>query len=305
MSNLRISMVVPTYNGGALWERAAESINNYFNGRVLVIDSGSKDKTTAIAKKHEFELIEISSNDFNHGGTRNLGLKHLSPTSDIVFFMTQDAILTDEQSVNNIVDMFVADEKLAAVYGKQLPHDDANVIAQHARRFNYSNSSYVVSKDTGKALGLKAVFMSNSFSAYRVSTFNELGGFAMNTILCEDMLYAATALVHDYHVGYAANATAKHSHNYTCKNEFSRYFDIGVFHSEQSWIRNEFGGAGGEGKKFLISEFQYILKTRPAFLFSALLNNAAKFLGYQLGKRYKLLQPSIIKKCSMHKKYWK
>ncbi len=72
--------------------------------------------------------------------------------------MTQDAILTDDQSVNNIVDMFVADEKLAAVYGKQLPHDDANVIAQHARRFNYSNSSYVVSKDTGKALGLKAVF---------------------------------------------------------------------------------------------------------------------------------------------------
>ncbi|MCQ8909753.1 glycosyltransferase family 2 protein [Escherichia albertii] len=304
MSNLRISMVVPTYNGGALWERSAESISKYFNGKVLVIDSGSKDLSVGIAKDHGFELIEINSSDFNHGGTRNLGVNHLSSSSDLVFFMTQDAILTSEHSINNIVDMFIANEKLAAIYGKQLPHDNANVIAQHARKFNYSDNSYVVSKDSAKELGLKAVFMSNSFSAYRVSAFLELGGFAMNTILCEDMLYAATALLHNYHVGYAANATVKHSHNYTCKEEFARYFDIGVFHSEQSWIRKEFGGAGGEGKKFLISEFQYIMKAAPVFFFSALLNNAAKFLGYQLGKRYKLLSSTITKKCSMHKNFW-
>ncbi|MGO3447037.1 MAG: glycosyltransferase family 2 protein [Kluyvera intermedia] len=305
MNNLRTSMIIPTYNGGCVWKNSADSISKYFSGKVLVIDSGSKDSTVENAEKVGFEVISISSSDFNHGGTRNLGVDKVAAESDIVFFMTQDAILNDGQSINNVISMFAADDKLAAVYGRQIPHDDANVIARHARYFNYPDNGYVVSRESGKNLGIKAVFMSNSFSAYRVSVFQKLGGFASNTILCEDMLYAANALSAGYKVGYAANAIVKHSHNYSAQEEFSRYFDIGVFHQEQSWIRRDFGGAGGEGKKFILSEFNFIIKSQPTFLIKAFINNGAKFLGYQLGKRYKQLPLTVSKKFSMHKKYWK
>ncbi|WP_368542473.1 glycosyltransferase family 2 protein [Enterobacter soli] len=305
MSNLRVAMVVPTYNGGDIWKKSAASIRNYFSGDVLVIDSGSKDDTVGIANEMGFSVLGINSCDFNHGGTRNLGLRQLASSSDIVFFMTQDAILNDAESIENMIAMFDADAQLAAIYGKQIPHDDANVIARHARHFNYSDRSYVVSKESSKPLGIKAVFMSNSFSAYRVALFEKLGGFAENTILCEDMLFAANALSAGYKVGYAANAVAKHSHNYTAIDEFSRYFDIGVFHQEQSWIRRDFGGAGGEGKKFILSEMRFVLKRQPLYLIQAFINNGAKFLGYQLGKRYKRLPLSLSKKFSMHKKYWK
>ena len=305
MSNLRIAMVVPTYNGGDVWRKSAESIRNYFSGDVLVIDSGSKDDTVRIAYEMGFSVTGINSRDFNHGGTRNLGLRQVASSNDIVLFMTQDAILNDAHSVESMVTMFEADEQLAAIYGRQIPHDDANVIARHARHFNYSDRGYVVSKESGKPLGIKAVFMSNSFSAYRVEIFEDLGGFAENTILCEDMLFAANALTAGYKVGYVADAVVKHSHNYTAGEEFSRYFDIGVFHQEQSWIRRDFGGAGGEGKKFILSEIKFVLKRQPFYLIQAFINNVAKFLGYQLGKRYKQLPLSLTKKLSMHKKYWK
>ena len=303
--NQQVAIVVPMYNGGDLWDECARRIHNWFPGKVIVIDSSSTDNSADIAIRYGFEVHTISSNDFNHGGTRNLGVEKLADETDIVFFMTQDAILNDGHSINNVISMFAADDKLAAVYGRQIPHDDANVIARHARYFNYPENGYVVSRESGKNLGIKAVFMSNSFSAYRVSVFQKLGGFASNTILCEDMLYAANALSAGYKVGYAANAIVKHSHNYSAQEEFSRYFDIGVFHQDQSWIRRDFGGAGGEGKKFILYEFNFIKKSQPTFLIKAFINNGAKFLGYQLGKRYKQLPLSVSRKFSMHKKYWK
>ena len=65
----------------------------------------------------------------------------------------------------------------------------------------------------------------------------------------------------DYKIAYIADAMVKHSHNYSLIEEFKRYFDIGVFHADQQWIRNNFGGAGGEGKTFLISELLYLIKS--------------------------------------------
>ena len=39
-----------------------------------------------------------------------------------------------------------------------------------------------------------------------------------------------------------------------------RYFDMGVFHANEPWIRQEPGGAEGEGVKFVLSECKYLLK---------------------------------------------
>src|SRR5690606_21821348 len=98
-------------------------------------------------------------------------------------------------------------------------------------------------------LGLKAVFSSNSFAVYRLSVLRELGGFPERVILSEDMHLAARAVMAGHKLAYAAQAAVRHSHNYTPLQEFRRYFDIGVFHTEQAWIARTFGGAGGEGRR--------------------------------------------------------
>lgn len=305
MTMLRSAIVIPTYNGGTLWEKSANNIKEFYNGRVVIVDSGSKDQTVSLAKKLGFDVYRIPNTEFNHGGTRNYGVNLVQDDCDIVIFLTQDAILQDPQAIAKMVDLFEKEPELAAAYGRQLPHDDANPVASHARLFNYSENGYVISKEMSKTLGIKSVFLSNSFSAYRVSAFRNIGGFASNTILCEDMLFAANALNMDYKVGYNPEAKAKHSHNYSPVEEFKRYFDIGVFHFEQPWIGTQFGGTKNEGWKFLKSEFSFLMKHAPLYIPLALMNNVAKISGYKLGKKYKVLPGWLVYKLSMHKRYWK
>ncbi|MGQ4842023.1 glycosyltransferase family 2 protein [Klebsiella michiganensis] len=302
---MKYYIAIPTYNGGELWHTTVESIKKNVpeNTFVHVIDSGSKDDTAVIAKKNGFDVVSIQSSDFNHGGTRNQAINHYIDNYDVVIFLTQDAI-PEPGFIDNIMSVF-QDEEVVCAYGRQLPHSDASPLAQHARLFNYPINGYIACKANIPSMGLKTVFMSNSFSAYRLSVFKELGGFPSNTILCEDMYFTAKAILAGYKVAYVPEAKVHHSHNYSPIEEFKRYFDIGVFHTDEPWIRHSFGGAGGEGKRFIISELKYLIKNSPSWIPVSFLYNMMKIIGFKMGKNYKVLPKYLIKKFSMHKRFWK
>lgn len=301
---IKCLLAIPTFNGKDVWKESVAAINKYIPKNIIVqiVDSGSTDFTVDIASEVGFRVRKIPSSEFNHGGTRNLIVSEYLNDYDIVIFLTQDAIPQDG-FFEKIIDAF-KDPLVACAYGRQLPHKNANPIAQHARHFSYPQKSIVYTKESIPFSGIKTVFMSNSFSAYRLSIFKELGGFPSNTILCEDMFFTAKAILAGYKSAYVADAMVRHSHNYTPLEEFKRYFDIGVFHVDCPWIQTEFGGAGGEGKKFILSEMAYLVKHGANWLPVAMLNNCMKILGYKLGKNYKKLNKTTILKFSMHKKYW-
>lgn len=56
--------------------------------------------------------------------------------------MTQDAKLVDEYTIRNLLDAF-DDPKVGCAYGRQLPHEDATILAACARAFNYPSESRV------------------------------------------------------------------------------------------------------------------------------------------------------------------
>ncbi|CAA6819800.1 MAG: O antigen biosynthesis rhamnosyltransferase rfbN [uncultured Sulfurovum sp.] len=121
----------------------------------------------------------------------------------------------------------------------------------------------------------------------------------------EDVHAGAKILLEGYSLAYVANAQVYHSHSYTVMQECKRYFDIGVFHKNESWLLETFGKAEGEGIKYIKSEFLYLLKHQayhqiPSFF----LRNGCKYLGYKLGKQYQKLSLKSIKKLSMHKSWW-
>lgn len=305
MKNINISIIIPTFNGGDLWMNAAKKINDYNdNYRIVTIDSSSSDKTIDVINDFSFELHNIAINEFNHGGTRNLAAKICSD-SEYIIFLTQDAILYDESAIKNILQPFFLDKKIAAVCGRQIPHDNANPIAQHARIFNYPSESKIRDILDIPQDGIKVAFMSNSFSAYRTDVFFKLGGFPANTILAEDMYLAARIILAGYKIAYTAEAKVKHSHNYTPWQELKRYFDIGVFHAQEPWIKKHFGNVKGEGKKFLLSEFKYLIRHSPLFLPMSFIQNIFKLIGYKLGLKYNFLSVSMRRKISMHNRYWK
>ena len=240
MTALQFVLCVPTCNAGNQWQEwiTAYQSQSLKADKVIVIDSSSSDSTVKLAEEAGFSVYSIPQSVFNHGRTRNQAVEFAKSFADVVVFMTQDAILASPDSLANLLSPFV-DSKVAAVCGRQLPHHNATMLATHARYFNYPPESKVKSQVDIPTLGIKAAFMSNSFAAYRLSVFEELGGFPDNTILAEDMYLTAKMILSGYKVAYCAEATVFHSHNYTLKQEFQRYFDTGVFQQEQQWIQQK------------------------------------------------------------------
>ncbi|OQO98564.1 rhamnosyltransferase, partial [Geobacillus sp. 44C] len=298
-------LIIPTLNAGPQFKELLKSIaqQSYQPDYKVVVDSGSKDNTVELAKEYNFEIISIKASEFNHGGTRQK-VVDLFSNCEIAIFLTQDAILSRENSLEKLMECF-SDKRVGAAYGRQLPHINAKPLGAHARLFNYPEKSRIKCLNDRKELGIKTAFISNSFAAYRISALTAVGGFPENTILSEDTYVAAKMLLEGWKIYYSADATVFHSHDYSIKEEFKRYFDIGVFYSREKWIIERFGKAEGEGLKFVISELQYLLKNRKLHLIpSSIFRSILKLVGFKLGSMENFLPLSIKKKISMHRTFW-
>jgi rhamnosyltransferase len=271
--------------------------------RLLVIDSGSRDKTALLAQESGFEVLRIEPSTFNHGGTRQLGADKLADCG-IIIYLTQDAILASPDSLALIAGCF-EDPSVAVAYGRQLPHEGATPVESHARLFSYGQQTVKKDRSVIASMGAKAFFCSNSFAAYRRSILMALGGFHENLILGEDMEFAARAIQAGYANAYCAEATVYHSHDYTLKQTLSRYFDLGVFDVQNSWMREAFGSQTGEGLKFVKSELRYLMRRAPLQIPLAMCLTAAKLTGYRLGRIERLLSLPLKRKLSMFPNYFK
>jgi len=300
----KVGLIVPTLNAGSLWESWLKAFAQQTRKPdcLLVIDSSSSDDTVALARAQGFDALVIPKSEFNHGGTRRLGVTMLSAV-DIIVFLTQDALFASPDAIERLLAAF-ADERIGAAYGRQLPHRNPGLIASHARLLNYPAESQLRSLEDRTRFGIKTVFISNSFSAYRRNALLQAGGFPVDTIMNEDTYVAGKMLVSGWKIAYCADAQVFHSHDYSFLDEFKRYFDIGVFHTHTSWLQQIFGGASGEGLRFVISEMRYLMKQAPFLIPSAILRTGLKWQGYKLGSLNQQL-PRAIRKCfSLHKTYW-
>jgi len=302
---MKFGLVVPTLNACEEWQAWLDAFDSQTikPDRMLVIDSGSSDNTVALAKSYGFDVEVIEKSDFDHGGTRQRGVDSFHDI-DVCVFLTQDAIFSDCDSLNNILQPF-HDDSVAAVCGRQLPRKQAAPIEVHARLYNYSPEPFSRSIKDAKQFGLKTVFLSNSFAAYRVSALREVGGFPENVIFGEDMYVAAKFLLAGYKIAYAAGACVYHSHDYSLIQEMKRYFDMGVFHAREPWIRQQFGKAEREGLKFVISEIKYL--SRHAFwrIPESMLRTILRYIGFRLGLAERNISLKIKRKISMNPGYYK
>ncbi|HHK2766019.1 TPA: glycosyltransferase family 2 protein [Pseudomonas aeruginosa] len=104
----------------------------------------------------------------------------------------------------------------------------------------------------------------------------------------------------------AASAEVYHSHDYRLLEEFRRYFDIGVFYGRERWIRAAFGGAGGEGKRYVLAEIQALRAAGALYRVPEIaLRSAFKLLGYRLGQFERHLPVALKRRISMFPGYWK
>lgn len=306
MLSMNYAVVVPTYNPGKEWVLWVESVikQSVQPVIVVVVDSSSTDGYVGSCEPESWHIEKIEAVAFNHGGTRNLGFKIAESFNvDFVVAMTQDSILESSNSIEHILLPFT-DQSIAAVCGRQLARSDANVRARFARVFNYPSVSYLNKRDDIKKRGIKVAFMSNSFAAYRLSAFNEVGRFPERIIFGEDMYIASKFIMAGWNTYYNAEACAVHSHDYSLIQDFKRYFDIGVFHKQTSFLYKQFGKPSGEGLRFLLNEFVYVFSERPWCIPSVLAEVISKYVGHKLGLSYRYIPRRIRSKIGLNKKYW-
>ena len=279
---IRYGLVIPTKNAGPRWELVLASLKKQrgLKFEVLVVDSGSTDHTNRLTRLAGHRLIEITPQSFSHGKTRQQALEQLN--CEIVFFLTQDAVLATPTSLLELSSAF-NDPQVAVAYGRQLPRPDARFSAWMLRRFNYPAESAVRNFADRKRLGLRCAFNSNSFAAYRVSALSAVGGFDAEIPVGEDIAACAALLQAGYKSAYVAHSYVIHSHNYRLAEEFERYRQIGQMHKMRPQLLERFGRPEGEGLRLVVSEIKAAFRISPLAVLSSLARAAVKYLGYRRG----------------------
>lgn len=303
---MRFLVAIPVLNPGPAAQELAASIGRQTMrpAEVLVLDSESTDGWVEPFARAGARVQKVARREFDHGGTRNLGLA-AAGAADAIVFLTQDALPAADDAFERLLAP-LQDPRVAAVCGRQLPRPGARGYECHARLFNYPARSDVRGAEDIPRLGVKAAFISNSFAAYRVSALREIGGFPERTIFGEDTIAVAELLRRGWKLAYAADAAVYHSHDYTVGQEFRRYFDVGVFHARERGYVELLGGPSGEGLRFVRSEIAALRSEQvPLATLRVVARNGVRWIGYRLGRVHRSIPNPVRRRISMNKGFWR
>jgi rhamnosyltransferase len=246
--------------------------------RVLVVNSSSNDGTVEEAERLGAETLVIPRVDFNHGTTRNLACAHLG--TDVVVLTTPDAYAVGD-AIATLTEP-VARGDAAVAYGRQLVRPDAHVFERLLREFNYPQESHVRTTADAGRYGAYLTFCSNAFAAWDRRALEGIGGFRP-TLSHEDAVAAAMLLERGYAVAYVAEAQVEHSHRYTHRGDFRRYFDAGYARTEHADVLGSREVHGSLGRRYALAVGRHVVHEQPSLAPSALVHLGAKWAGYAAG----------------------
>lgn len=298
---MKIGIVIPTLESRYHLRRCLPPLlESPLNPEILIVDSSSLDGTALLAERLGAKVHVIPRSDFNHGLTRERARCMLDV--DIIVMMTPDAYAQDHHMLEKLIAPIV-EGKAECAYARQMPHQRSTFFAAFPREFNYPETSHIRGIEDQQTHGSYLYFCSNSCAAYKMDALDAIGGFK-SVLLGEDTLAAAQLLQKGYHIAYVAEAIVHHSHSYSLKEEFRRYFDTGLAREEyRQWIATVEQDSS-RGKALLAAMLKRLILERPYLIPYALMSGATKWFGYKLGQR-SMNAPLWMKKLfSAHRAYW-
>ena len=298
-----VSVIVPTLNPGDNLPALQEALTHQRLRplEVIIVDSASTDQSPEKWQTAGFRVFSIQRSSFNHGRTRNFGARR--SRGNILVFMTQDAIPTDRNWLENLITPITSAEAVAT-YARQVPKEDANLLERFARTFNYPAKSRVKGLTDLPELGYKTFFFSNVCSAIRADVFWEVGGFPEDVIMNEDVLLCVKLLKAGYKVKYEAKAQVYHSHDYGALQQLRRNFDIGASISQAGSLLKE-AHTSREGLRFVFGQTKYVFRSGDLLgVFRVFTEAGVRLLGFSLGKRERHIPRAVKRRLSMHSYFW-
>ncbi len=280
---MNIDIICPLYNAEKDIENLHSSLLKQINiqiNEIKYVLTESKDNSEEKLKKLNINYKKIKKEEFSHSLTREK--EAFESKADILVFITQDVkIVRDDWLYNLTKD--IANGEVDACYSRQLC--DNNTIEKYTRECNYPKESRVVSKEDIEKLGLKTFFFSDASSAIKRETFVKLNGYDhKNLIISEDMYIAYKIIMNGYRIKYCADSVVYHSHKFTLKQLYKRYYDTGRFFKQENYL-DKYGTnkSGGGLAKYILK--RAIQDKNIKVLFRFIPDMAARFLGMKMGKR--------------------
>jgi GT2 family glycosyltransferase/glycosyltransferase involved in cell wall biosynthesis len=216
----RVSVVIPVKDGERYLTELLDALAREQLDEILVIDSGSSDRSPEIARAADgVELLEIPQDEFGHGRTRNVGAERTS--GELICFLTQDATPAPGW-LDAIRDGFALDERVGAVFGPHLPREDTSpMIARELEQF----FAGFAGPDGGPALhgAGDEPFLSNVNAAYRRDVWEQIR--FREVAYAEDQAFGRDLLAAGWLKAYHPDAAVLHAHDYGPVEFMRRYFD--------------------------------------------------------------------------------
>jgi len=226
-----VSIVIPVKNGRATLAACLEGIlaQNVSGGfEVIAIDSGSDDGSLELLSHYAVRLVEIAPEEFNHGATRNLGVR--LARGQFIAMTVQDARPVDGHWLERMCKHF-EDPQVAGVCGQQIVlHEPDKNPLQWFRPYSEPVPRKVWFDNPADFQKLRpaeqaALCVWDDVTAmYRRSVLLEMPfrrvSFAEDLIWARDALARGHALVYDY------SARVYHYHDQSFRFRFRRIFTI-------------------------------------------------------------------------------
>ncbi len=213
-----VSVVIPVKDGERYLGELLDALHREGPDEILVIDSGSRDRSLQIVRAAGVDLLEIEPRSFGHGRTRNLGAERTG--GDLICFLTQDATPVAGW-LAAYREAFELGPAVGAAYGPHLPRPDTSpMIARELSEFfaSFSPSGAPVVQSGGGP-----TFLSNANACYARACWGEIR--FRDVDYSEDQAFGADLLAAGWQKVYHPDAAVLHAHDYELLEFMRRYFD--------------------------------------------------------------------------------
>ena len=212
-----VTVVIPTKNAGPDFKKLLKKIKcqkGLQEIEIIIVDSGSTDKTLEIAQNEKVKVVEIPPEDFNHGYSRNKGAEHAE--GDYVLFTVQDALPLTDRWIWELV-MALEKNDVTAVSCAEYPRSDCDLFYQwmiwnHYRTLNLDQDRILEwDGSCGTYLGLRSNSQINNVAALIKRDIFLKYGFRKK--YAEDLDLGIRLIMDGRRIAFLYSTRILHSHN--------------------------------------------------------------------------------------------
>lgn len=279
---MNVEIICPLYNAEKYIMGLEESFRKQEDVEIQKISyilTKSKDNTEQILKNISAQYSVIEQKEFSHSLSREKVA--MSSEADVVVFVTQDVEIRDSKWLTNLIKP-IKDGEAEATFSRQLTKYDN--IEKYTREKNYPDKSYIVSKGDIKEKGLQTFFFSDASSAIKTDVFKKINGYDNKKLPTnEDMYIAYKLITNGYEIKYCADSIVYHSHKFSLKQLYKRYYDTGVFFKQNSFLDKYGTNKAGGGMAIYILK-RAIKDKNGKVILEFFPNMIVRFVGMKMGK---------------------